>query len=82
MCTGNFVWADYYKLKIISVSYRAWEVASEFEKSRRGKPKPESIQSSDEKRTVLYRSIVPIQHLHIGYDPEFTWVEKADRDTV
>ena len=60
----------------------AWEIASGFGKSKRGMSKPISMVSSDEKRSVMCRLEKSIQYIHIGYDPEFAWVEKVDKEIV
>jgi hypothetical protein len=81
--SGKFIWEDHFKLKRVSVAYRAWEVASKFGKPEKGMKKAEKIKSEgDGKHEVLYRDIsgtFPI-HIHVGYDPYFTWVEKVAKD--
>ncbi|EEU39435.1 uncharacterized protein NECHADRAFT_81608 [Fusarium vanettenii 77-13-4] len=78
----KFVWEDHYKLKRVSVTYRAWVVASKFGKLEKGMKKEEKMKSSDEKREVLYRDISGtfLRYIHVGYDPGFEWVEKVSKD--
>ena len=64
------------------MSYLTWDIASKFGKTGRGIPKPVSADSSDGERNVLFRSVIPIQRIHVGYDLEFGWVEQADRDII
>jgi len=70
-------------LKRVSVIYRTWEVASKFGKPEKGMKKAERSRSEgDGEREVLYRDISgasPIR-IHIGFDPEFAWVEKVAKD--
>ena len=81
--SGQFVWEDHFKLERVSVSYRTCEVASKFGKPEKGMKKAEKLKSKgDGKREVLYRDITgtfPIR-VHVGYDPDFTWMEKVAKD--
>ncbi|KAM6515042.1 hypothetical protein FSOLCH5_009279 [Fusarium solani] len=80
---NKFVWEEHYKLKRVSVTYRAWIVASKFGKLEKGMKKEEKMKSSgDGKREVLYRDISGtfLRYIHVGYDPGFEWVEKVSKD--
>ncbi|KAF4465876.1 RNI [Fusarium albosuccineum] len=80
---GKFVWEDHCNLKRVSVSYRTWDVASEFGKPQKGMKKAEKMESDgDGKRRVLYRDITGTfpRYIHVGYDPGFEWVEKVAKD--
>ncbi|KAM6525148.1 hypothetical protein FALCPG4_010708 [Fusarium falciforme] len=80
---NKFVWEEHYKLKRVSVNYRAWIVASKFGKLKKGMKKEEKMKSSgDGKREVLYRDISGtfLRYIHVGYDPGFEWVEKVSKD--
>jgi hypothetical protein len=65
------------------VTYRTWEVASEFGKSEKGMKKAKKLKDEhDGKREALYRDIsgtLPM-HIHVGYDPDFAWVENVAKD--
>ncbi|RSL46394.1 hypothetical protein CEP54_013869 [Fusarium duplospermum] len=78
----KFVWEEHYKLKRVSVNYRAWIVASKFGKLEKGMKKEEKMESEDGKQGVLYRDISGTFHryIHVGYDPGFEWVEKVSKD--
>jgi hypothetical protein len=75
-----FVWEKVYKLKRVSVRHRFWEVASNFVgKGPKGAKQPEDIVTTNGRRRVKFRNItgtIPV-HIHVGYDPEFTWVKKV-----
>ncbi|KAF1817037.1 hypothetical protein P152DRAFT_387111 [Eremomyces bilateralis CBS 781.70] len=86
--SGKFIWEDHFKLQRVSVTYKVWEVASKFGKpekgtKKKGMKKAEKIKSGgDGTREVLYRDIsgtFPIR-IHVGYDPDFAWVEKVAND--
>ncbi|KAF7558270.1 hypothetical protein G7Z17_g49 [Cylindrodendrum hubeiense] len=80
---GKFVWEDHFKLKRVSVHYRAWDVASKFGKPQKGMKKAQSMKSDgDGKRQVLHRDITGTFHqrIHVGYDPAYAWVEKVAGD--
>ncbi|KAH8883470.1 hypothetical protein GQ53DRAFT_663811 [Thozetella sp. PMI_491] len=75
-----FVWERRYNLAKISTSYRKWEVASQFpDKSTKGMKQPEQIKSEDGKRQVWSRDVTGMDRvrIHVGYDPDFEWVEKV-----
>jgi hypothetical protein len=77
----SFVWDDKYKLKRVSVRYKTWDIATKFfGKGEKGTKKPEKMESKDGKRQVWFRDVTgasPVR-IHVGYDPEFTWMEKVD----
>jgi hypothetical protein len=81
----KFLWEDHFKLKRLSVSYRMWDLASKFGKPEKGMKKAVKIKSeADGKREVWYRDIsgmFPIR-IHVGYDSDFTWIEKVAQDTA
>ena len=79
---GKFVWENHYKLTRVSVIYKVWEVASGFGKRAKGEQRPEKIQadSADGPREVWYRSVTGPQRIHVGFDPEFEWADKVDRE--
>ncbi|RSL78012.1 hypothetical protein CEP51_008575 [Fusarium floridanum] len=78
----KFIWEEHFKLKRISVNYKAWIIASKFGKLEKGVKKEEKMKSEDEKQEVLYRDITGTFHryIHVGYDPAFEWVEKVSKD--
>ncbi|TVY20935.1 hypothetical protein LARI1_G001395 [Lachnellula arida] len=81
--TGNFIWEDHYKLKRVSVQYKTWDVASAFGKRAKGELRPEKIQAEGADgahREVWYRGVTGPQRMHVGFDPEFEWVDKVDRE--
>jgi hypothetical protein len=64
---------------------RTWEIASRFGKPEKGMKKAQKLKGDgDGKREVLYREITGTfpSHMHVGYDPDFTWVEKAAKDVA
>ncbi|KAH6890672.1 hypothetical protein B0T10DRAFT_324881 [Thelonectria olida] len=81
--SGRFIWEEHYKLKRVSVNYRSWDVASKFGQAAKGMKKAEKIKSDgDGKREVLYRDITGTfpQRIHVGFDPEYEWVERVAKD--
>lgn len=80
--SGNFVWEGHYKLKQVSVIYKTWDIASEFGKREKRAAKPERIRiiKADGAREVCYRPTIETRRIHVGYDPEFEWVAKVDRE--
>ncbi|KAJ4327626.1 hypothetical protein N0V84_001875 [Fusarium piperis] len=80
---SEFVWEQHYKLRQVSVSYRAWIVASKFGKLEKGMRREETMESGGgDGRKVLYRDITGTfpRVTHVGYDPRFEWVEKVSKD--
>jgi hypothetical protein len=83
--SGAFVWENRFKLKSIEVIGTKWEVASVFGKGRKGMKMPEIMKSDgDVNRQVMYRDITgtSVQRINIGYDLEYEWVEKVDKDMI
>jgi hypothetical protein len=81
--SGKFIWEHHFKLTRVSVIYQTWEIASKFGKPTKGMKKAGKIaRESDEKRQVLYREISGTfpMNIHVGYDPNFAWVEKVAKD--
>jgi hypothetical protein len=80
--SNKFIWEDYFKLERVSVIYRVWDIASKFGKPVKGMKKAGKIKSEDGKREVMCRDITGTLHrrIHVGYDPDFTWVEKVAKD--
>lgn len=65
------------------MGYRTWEVGSKFGKPEKGVKKTETLKSEgDQKIEVLYRDITNTSNspIHVGYDPNFEWVEKVAKD--
>ncbi|KAH6661037.1 hypothetical protein BKA67DRAFT_531115 [Truncatella angustata] len=82
---NKFVWEDHYNLRRVSVSYKTWEIASTFEKrKRRGKqemtPELMKVGGPDGTREVFYRQLANTWRIHVGYDPDFEWVAKHDKE--
>ncbi|KAL6406684.1 RNI-like protein [Ilyonectria robusta] len=78
--SGKFNWEDHSRLKRVSVSYRAWDVGSNFGKAKKRMVKPQKISSEgDGAREVFYQDITRTMQMgiHIGYDPSYEWVERA-----
>ncbi|KAK9778944.1 putative F-box domain-containing protein [Seiridium cardinale] len=81
----KFVWEDYYKLNRVSVIYKNWDIASGFGKPKKGgkgaeRPERITMGEADGAREVWYRLAKGTIHIHVGHDPEFEWVTKADRE--
>lgn len=80
---GSFIWEDHYKLKRVSVEYKTWDVASAFGKRAKKELRPENMQAEGAdgaRREVWYRRITDLQRIHVGFDPEFEWADKVDRE--
>lgn len=75
----KFRWEDYYKLNRVSVIFKAWDFASDFGKSKKGDPKRGTIQvdGPEGTRSVSHRLVRLDQRVHVGYDPDFPFLEKA-----
>ncbi|KAK6213989.1 hypothetical protein LQW54_004763 [Pestalotiopsis sp. IQ-011] len=75
----KFRWEDYYKLNQVSLVFKVWDIASDFGKSKKGDPKKGTIQvdGPDGTRSVSHRLVRLDQRIHVGYDPDFPFLEKA-----
>ncbi|CAM1501380.1 Fc.00g105420.m01.CDS01 [Cosmosporella sp. VM-42] len=79
----KFIWEDHFKLKRVSVSYLTWDVASNFGQSEKGMKKPVKMKiDGNGKREVLYRDISGTFYprIHVGYDPNYEWLERVAKD--
>uniref|UniRef100_A0A0B7K614 F-box domain-containing protein n=3 Tax=Bionectria ochroleuca TaxID=29856 RepID=A0A0B7K614_BIOOC len=80
---GEFVWEDYFKLASISVKYQMWDIGSNLGRTRRGMKKAETLVSTDGEREVMFREVRGLKRpfsIPLGYDPEYTWVNKVAMD--
>jgi hypothetical protein len=77
---GKFRWEEHYKLNQVSVVYNRWDIASKFRKPGRGGMQPTNIKAdeADGTREVYYQAKRP-RPIHVGYDDEFEWVAKVER---
>jgi hypothetical protein len=79
----KFVWEDHYKLRRVSLSWKTWDIASNFGKGKKGMKKPEILKAlEDGNREVLFRDITGSfpNGINVGYDPNHEWVEKVAKE--
>ncbi|KAH7125915.1 hypothetical protein EDB81DRAFT_810166 [Dactylonectria macrodidyma] len=79
----KFVWEHHSKLNRVSVIYRVWDVASKFGKPDKGvKPTEKLCGDGPASPEVLYQDITQSfnRRIHVGYDPDFEWVERVAKD--
>jgi hypothetical protein len=76
-------WEDCTKLQSVSVQYATWEIASKFGKTKKGMKAPERIMGAgtEQALTVLCRDITGTfpKYIHVGYDPNFEWMERVSK---
>jgi hypothetical protein len=75
----NFVWEDHFKLKTLSLTWKVWDIASEFGKGDKKMGKPEVIEKDG--REVRARDVTQSLRgrINIGYDPDHEWVTRVER---
>lgn len=67
-------------MQTLSVQYSTWELASDFKPRRKGKYTAGKLTvQQDERREVWCREVQPTRYIHVGFDPEFRWLEKVTR---
>lgn len=78
----EFAWEEHYRLHRISASYRKWEIASLFRKSKMCRNKPEKVAGLvHQDRDVWTKDVTEfLARRDVGYDDNFEWVEEAGRD--
>ncbi|KAF4974211.1 hypothetical protein FZEAL_8849 [Fusarium zealandicum] len=82
---GKFVWEDNYKLRRLVFHQEMWDIGSAFHTFQRGMKKAQKRRSDDDEECeVLIRDISSTLNkgIHIGYDPDFKWVEMAAKGIV
>ncbi|KAF7516311.1 hypothetical protein G7054_g14212 [Neopestalotiopsis clavispora] len=77
---GNFKWEDYYRLSRIR-TIRAWDIASDFGKKKRGGEKPEKIHVDGLgwEHNVKSRPVRDLIRIHLGYDPDLSFLKQVEK---
>jgi hypothetical protein len=60
-----------------------WDIGSNLGRTRRGMKKAETLVSTDGEREVMFREVRGLKRpfsIPLGYDPEYTWVNKVAMD--
>jgi hypothetical protein len=79
-----FIWETHTPLRKISLQWIVFDIATSFPKHKgRGNSKKLGevfTVKGEGGRSVCFRRAEEVRRIHVGYDPEFKWVERVERE--